>query len=37
MASSEISRFFQTAKAQADQAQEIKTRAQIDGKVRKYC
>ena len=36
MASSQISRIFQTAKAPADQAQEIQTRAQIDGKVRNY-
>ena len=36
MASSQISRNFQTAKAQADQAQEIQTRAQINGKVRNY-
>ena len=34
MASSQISRIFQTAKAPADQAQEIQTRAQINGKVR---
>ena len=36
MASSQISRIFQTAKAQADQAQEIQTRAQINGKVRNF-